>query len=181
MWLKTGVLLRRLDLRSLSIKELGWTAGWRPTPGNTLETLLGPGGVDRLHGRIQIFRAGNVAGNVLPEGASTNLAGHQVRAVEPEAGGLLHQFGNAAFQFNAVHIGRGGLVRGQSAAALKPAEGQFGHGEVFHQRPHFGPVVEHHHHVASDQEGLPIGGIHGREVEEAVVHVRLPSLPGRNR
>src|SRR3989304_979890 len=32
--LDARVLPRRPDPRSLGRKELGWTAGWRPTPGN---------------------------------------------------------------------------------------------------------------------------------------------------
>ena len=61
----------------------------------------------------------------------------------------------------------------QRATRIQPTAGRLRDGEVLHQRPHFGPVVEHGHDVASHQERTAVGFIDGRQVEEVVIHTRL--------
>ena len=60
--------------------------------------LFRPGCVDRLHRSIQVFRACNIAGDMLPEGASANFTRHQVGSVEAEAGCSGDELGNAPVQ-----------------------------------------------------------------------------------
>jgi len=83
----------------------------------------GPGSVDLLDSRLQVNGASYVAGDLLPEGACAHFTGHQVRAVEAEAGGFSNEFSNTAFHVHAVHIRGCGLVGRQSAAAFQKTTG----------------------------------------------------------
>ncbi len=67
-------------------------------------------------------------------------------------------------------------MSGQRTTVLQPALRRLRRGEVLHQGAHLRPIVEHGHDVTSHQERLAVGRINPRQVEEAVVLVRLRSL-----
>ena len=123
-----------------------------------------------MHSGVQINGTGNIAGDLFPEGTSTNFTGHQVRTVETEAGSLIHEFRNTPVQSRTVHILCSGLVGSNCATTFHPTRDGLRGGEVFHQSTGFGAVIEHGHEVASYKERLPIGFINGGQIEEVIVN-----------
>ena len=92
-----------------------------------------PGGIDFSQGGIQVGQAADVVGHAGPEGTGADLARHQVRTVEAEAGRPAASSAMPRSR-SSPYISSGVVWWAASAPPLSSqTAADCGHSEVFHQ------------------------------------------------
>src|SRR6185295_3760419 len=103
------------------------------------------------------------------EGASSNGAGHEVRAIEAEGCGALENFSQLAPHRIMIPIQAGVVVGRESTTGLYPTLHRITGREVFNNGAGFWAIVYQSVDVAATQNGLAILIVDRRQIEEIII------------